>query len=65
MTETITNSGWQVYESFPEVAPINDLKPHEIGNFECWCHPCTDGDVIVHNAMDGREAFERLERKPS
>jgi hypothetical protein len=51
---TITNIGWQVYKMPSEVAPINDLKPHEIGG-ECWCNPFMDGDVIVHNALDRRE----------
>jgi hypothetical protein len=47
--------GWTVYKQPAEVAPINDLKPHEIGKIECWCNPFMDGDVLVHNAMDKRE----------
>ena len=47
--------GWTVYNTPPEVAPVNDLRPHEIGKVECWCNPFMDGDVLVHNALDGRE----------
>lgn len=47
--------GWTVYNSPSEVAPINDLRPHEIGKVECWCNPFMDGDVLVHNALDNRE----------
>lgn len=47
--------GWTVYNALPEVAPINDLRPHEIGKVECWCNPFMDGDVLVHNALDRRE----------
>ena len=64
-TDTNKIDGWHVYNFLPEVAPINDLKPHEIGKVECWCNPFMDGDVLVHNAMDGRKAFERLKTKPS
>jgi hypothetical protein len=45
------------------VAPINDIKEHEMG-FECTCD-CgvsvqeVDGDLIcVHSSYDGREAVE-------
>lgn len=48
------------------VFPIDDLKEHTVEGMGCWCHPVEDDDgVIVHNAMDGREAFETGERKPS
>ena len=46
------------------VIPIDDLRPHyESAN--CWCQPFFDGEVIVHNSMDGRERVERGERKMS
>jgi len=48
------------------VIPIEDLRPHDTG--ACWCKPQPDSeylDVIVHNALDRREAFERGERLPS
>lgn len=67
MTNSICKSdtGWTVYEQPAEVAPINDLRPHEIGKVECWCNPYMDGDVLVHNAMDEREIYERGEKKSS
>jgi hypothetical protein len=39
------------------VRPRNDLRPH--GNSACWCQPCDDDGVWVHNSMDGRELVER------
>lgn len=57
MTLPDTNSGWAVYEMPAEVAPIDDLKPHNIGE-NCWCKPFFRDDVIVHNAMDQREYYE-------
>jgi hypothetical protein len=49
------------------VYPENDLREHETNDHtSCWCKPTMDEDgVIVHNSMDGREAFETGERKPS
>ena len=49
------------------VFPVNDIRPH-IDNELCWCKPVVDDEeptVLIHNAMDGREAFETGERKPS
>lgn len=39
------------------VVPINDLRDHEDSE-GCWCKPWRlddEPDVVVHNAMDGRE----------
>lgn len=47
------------------VIPINDLRDHE-ESAECWCHPSPDDecdDVMVHNAMDGRELIETGQAK--
>jgi hypothetical protein len=53
------NAPWHVY-------PLNDLKEHVTdGPEQCWCQPLETDGVIVHNSMDGREAFETGERKPS
>lgn len=49
---------------FIDVVPINDLCEHDLRRM-CWCKPTYDGSMIVHNAADGREAFERGERKLS
>jgi hypothetical protein len=53
--------GWILHETDvmgdEHIEPINDLRPHTL----CWCRPRRDREapsVIVHNAMDGREAHE-------
>jgi hypothetical protein len=48
------------------VVPLNDLREHEL-NRSCWCQPHYDEEdgIVIHNSLDGREAFERRERKPS
>ncbi|AKJ28835.1 hypothetical protein [Caldimonas brevitalea] len=49
------------------VLPLADLREHQ-PNARCWCHPVQDEDefnVVVHTSLDGREAFESGERKPS
>jgi hypothetical protein len=49
------------------ILPIDDLRQHEAHDGElCWCRPELDEDGdLVHNALDGREAFETGERLPS
>jgi hypothetical protein len=46
------------------VIPVDDLREHH-ASLECWCGPVEDDGVVVHNALDGREAYERGERKVS
>jgi nicotinamide mononucleotide adenylyltransferase len=49
------------------VLPIDDLREHSASR-RCWCRPTPDDEephVFVHHAMDGREQYERGERKPS
>lgn len=36
------------------VIPINDLKEH-IESSDCWCGPEIRDNLIIHNALDGRE----------
>ena len=43
------------------VVPLNDLKPHVESGRWCHCKPRIDGDVLIHNAYDGREFFEKDE----
>lgn len=52
---------WKVHRN--HVYPVNDLREHSAAN--CWCHPAEDGGIVVHNSLDGRELYERGERKPS
>ena len=44
------------------VIPIGDLKPHT-ETADCWCKPWDDEGVLVHNAMDRREYYERGQLK--
>ncbi len=47
------------------VVPVGDLREHD-DSTECWCRPEEKHPLVwVHNSMDGREAFETGERKPS
>ena len=48
-----------------QLHPINDIRPHVVDGNECWCGAESNEDgTIVHNAADGREQYERGERKP-
>ncbi len=51
------------------VYPMDDYRPHvlDVGGC-CWCRPEFDAHrpvILVHNAMDGREAFETGARQVS
>ena len=45
------------------ITPVNDLFNH-ILHPSCWCSPhvVEDGRVIVHNAADGRELNEAVDK---
>jgi hypothetical protein len=46
------------------VTPVDDLRPHDYTS-KCWCRPVEDvaePDMLMHNSLDGREAFETGER---
>lgn len=65
LTETAEDRIYHVY-------PVSDLREHDttcVKVSRCWCNPVLqiedEGVIIVHNSMDGREAFETGERKPS
>lgn len=61
-------AGWELTATDEEtntrhVVPLDDLRPHELTKF-CWCAPdFLEGtllpSVIVHNALDQRELYER------
>jgi hypothetical protein len=53
--------GWNVVGN--HVYPVNDLRKHLVTN--CWCNPGDDEGIAVHNSLDGREQYERGERKMS
>ena len=48
------------------VIPINDLRDHETCGMDCWCNPDYDEEdnLLIHNSLDGREAYETGQRKP-
>jgi hypothetical protein len=56
--------GWIAFSDPAEVMPVNDFRLH-IHGLKCWCRPTDDDCVIVHHAMDGREAYERGDRVKS
>lgn len=47
------------------IIPIEDLRDHDL-KADCWCRPVPDIEdpLFTHNALDGREAYERGERLP-
>jgi hypothetical protein len=53
------NQGRQCDCKAIHVVPLNDWREHELSK-ACWCRPVKDQeeDIWIHNAMDGREAFE-------
>jgi hypothetical protein len=55
---------WLAFDNPSEVIPLYDMKPHASGE-HCGCRPEWDDGILIHNAHDGREAFERGERKVS
>ena len=45
------------------VTPVDDLRPHEVC-CRCWCRPVRDAgtnEVVLHQALDQRERYERGE----
>lgn len=67
MTADRPTGAWLLtQERVCQIIPLDDLREHDDG-MRCWCSPSEMPDlgVIVHNAMDGREEFERGERLPS
>jgi hypothetical protein len=63
---TDDTQGWGVYtwEGEVHVAPVNEVHMHVRTDCRCGAYENADG-VIVHPAFDGRDAYERGERKPS
>ena len=61
--------GWRVHLigdcDVGHVVPEDDLRMHDLDD-ACWCRPSVDEhDTRVHNSLDGREMFERGERRVS
>lgn len=46
------------------IIPLNDMQEHITRAETCPCKPeLSESGNIVHNSFDGREAYERGERK--
>jgi len=64
VTSRGSNPGWQIWQGNDgrrHVVPKDDMRPHR-HSIDCWCRPtpdCEDAAILIHNAMDGREAAER------
>jgi hypothetical protein len=56
---------WALFNLRQHVIPLDDFREHEV-SVDCWCRPVEGEDgVVMHRALDGREAYERGERKVS
>ena len=47
--------------------PHEDLRDHELDHAgQCWCRPNVEEDIglVLHNSLDGREAYEIGARQP-
>ena len=55
--------GWVIHriDGFRHIVPTDEL--HAVDN--CHCQPVEDDYLVIHNSFDGREKFERGERKVS
>jgi hypothetical protein len=58
---TVPKMAWKVDGN--HICPVDDLREHSLNN--CWCRPTDDDGVVVHKSLDGRELYERGERKKS
>jgi hypothetical protein len=45
-------------ENLIHMLPLNDLKSHNEIRKYCHCKPRLNGNLVIHNAYDGREFFE-------
>ncbi len=60
-SKTSRAMAWKVDAT--HVYPVDDLREHSVT--DCWCQPIDDEGIVVHNSLDGREQYERGERKVS
>jgi hypothetical protein len=60
-SKSVSAVGWGVDRN--HVYPVHDLRDHKLTN--CWCKPTEDDGLMLHKSLDGREYFERGDRKPS
>jgi len=69
----MSKDNYEIFQDLPcdrtlHVVPLGDLREHETER-TCWCRPRLEIEgaywILVHNSLDGREAFEEGRRKPS
>ena len=57
------SDGWGVFKmsnSEVHIAPLNDIRTHDLTTY-CECNPIIDDDgVIIHNSWDFREVREEI-----
>ena len=56
---------WMVEVGGGEISvvwPIDDLREHDRLREDCWCRPRWDENILVHNAADRREEYEKGRR---
>ena len=41
------------------VVPTRDLAPHNTDSAVCACNPKVEYGIVIHNAFDHREIFEK------
>ena len=46
-------------EDLIHVHPLNDSAFHDL-EWNCWCCPTIEGDVVIHHSADGRELSESI-----
>ena len=51
-------SGWSVFERVAAVVPNYDQIKHDTFSEDCECQPRWEGHILIHEAMDGRKAYE-------
>jgi hypothetical protein len=61
MNSKTNKMAWKIHGT--HVYAVNDLREHSVT--DCWCDPVDDDGIVVHNSLDGREMYERGERKVS
>ena len=53
-----------MFDSLTHVYPVNDIEEHitDVDDVICKCKPVEINGIIIHNAFDGRDIIEEIER---
>lgn len=49
----------QMNNTAQHIIPVGGEEPVHHASWGCWCHPMHKDGLIVHNAKDARERYER------